>query len=99
MRRDEQAILEIAKQIMKDSPGTTPEKALRHAKDIYAKRRDYKVSSEQKVTDSSKTPWNELPEYVRVNIKRQKKAEKIREKARRKLPNTRFVRGGKVSPK
>jgi len=97
----EQDILEIAKEIMRESHGTTPQKALRHAKDIYQNRGSYKVTSEEKPTNDKKTSWEKLPEHIRENIKKQRKAEiEIeREKEGRTLPTIHFVSGGKVSPK
>lgn len=99
MNKYQQDILEIAKAFMLESPGTTPQKALRHAKDIYRNRGSYKVTSEEKQTIAVKTPWNELPEHVRENIKKRRKIEAEREKEGRTLPTAHFVSGGKVSPK
>jgi hypothetical protein len=99
MKKYEKDILEIAKEIMHESPGTTPQKALRHAKDIYRNRGNYKVTSEEKPTNDEKTPWEKLPEHIRENIKKQIKAKAEREKEGRILPTAHFVSGGKVSPK
>ncbi len=99
MNKYQQDILEIAKAFMLESPGTTHQKALRHAKDIYRNRGNYKVRAEEKQTVDTKTPWNKLPEHVRENIKKQRKVETEREKEGRTLPTAHFVSGGKTSPK
>ncbi len=99
MNEYQQDILEIAKAFMRDSPGTTPQKALRHAKDIYRNRGKYKITSEEKQISNIKTPWNELPEHVKANIKKRKMAETERKKRGMVLPAIHFVSGGKVSPK
>jgi hypothetical protein len=99
MNKYEQDILEIAKAIMRESPGTTPHKALRHAKDIYRNRGRYKFTSEEKPTNNQRTPWEKLPEHVRETIKKQKRAETERKEEGRALPTAHFVSGGKVSPK
>lgn len=46
-----------------------------------------------------KTPWNELPEHVRLNILRVREAERKRKETGGKLPSATFVSGGKVAPK
>ena len=99
MKKYEQDIFEIAKEIMYESPGTTYQKALRHAKDICRYRGNYKVTAEEKPTNDEKTPWEELPEHIRENIKKQRRAKAEREKKGRILPTAHFVSGGKVSPK
>ena len=48
MNEYEQKIIEIAQEIIRDVPGTSPQKALRHAKDIYRNREKHKVSAEEK---------------------------------------------------
>lgn len=99
MKKAEEEILKIAKSIMRESLGTTPQKALRHAKDIYRTRGQYKVTAEKKSTSQEKTPWEKLPEHIRETIKRQKQAATAREADGRLLPTAHFVSGGKVSPK
>lgn len=99
MNKYQQDILEIAKALMLESPGTTHQKALRHATDIYRNRGVYKVTSEEKQLIDVKTPWNELPEHVRDNIKKRRKIEAEREKEGRILPTAHFLSGGKISPK
>lgn len=98
MKQNRETILEIAKAIMRESPGTTPQKALRHARDIYRNRGKFKVAAEEKATSEEKTPWKQLPKYVKETIRKQKRAEAEREKDGRSLPTTHFVSGGKVSP-
>lgn len=98
MKQNTEAVLEIVKAIMRESPGTTLQKALRHARDIY-RNRGKKVAAEEKATSDEKTPWKQLPEYVKETIRRQKRAEAEREKEGRSLPTAHFVSGGKVSPK
>ncbi|MDD4904719.1 MAG: hypothetical protein PHD39_00985 [Methylobacter tundripaludum] len=99
MSKYERDILQIAKEMMRESHGTTYQKALRHAKDIYRNRGSYKVTSEEKPTNDERTPWEKLPEHIRENIKRQRKTKVEREKEGRVLPPVHFVSGGKVSPK
>jgi hypothetical protein len=99
MNKSEQEIFEIAKAIMHDSPGTRPQKALRHAKDIWRKRGKYKITAEVKSQSQLRTPWDKLPEHIRETIKRQHRAEKERRKKGHVLPTAHFVSGGKVSPK
>ena len=99
MNKFEQDILDIAKAFMLESPGTTPHKALRHAKDIYRNRGSYKGTSEEKSTIDARTPWNKLPEEVRENIIKRRKIEAERANEGRTLPTAHFVSGGKVSPK
>lgn len=99
MNHTEQTIIEIAKEIMRESPGTTPQKALRHAKDIYKHRGHYKVRADDKKPSYARTPWDKLPENIRRTIEKQRAAEEDRKRNGRRLPNTRFVPGGKVSPR
>ncbi|WP_429231104.1 hypothetical protein [Aeromonas veronii] len=99
LSRDQVEIIELAKQIIRLSPGTTPQKALRHALDIQRQREHYRVSSEDKGDKNEKTAWTDLPEHVRATINRQKKAAEMRKKQGLSLPGWHKVSGGKVSPK
>lgn len=95
----EQAIIAIAKEIMRESPGTTLNNALRHARDIAKHRGFYKIRAEDNQPTHAKTPWHKLPENVRRTIEKQRLAEEDRRRKGRELPRTKFVSGGKVSPK
>ena len=99
MNEYEQKIIEIAQEIIRDVPGTSPQKALRHAKDIYRNRKKYKISAEEKSIEPQETRWEQIPEHVRMTILKQKKAQKKRESEGRELPQVHFFSGGKVSPK
>ena len=98
MNEYEQKIIEIAQEIIRDVPGTSPQKALRHAKDIYRNRKKYKISAEEKSIEPQETRWGQIPEHV-MTILKQKKAQKKRESEGRELPQVHFFSGGKVSPK
>jgi len=84
---------------MRESPGTTPQKTLRHVKDIYRNHGRYKVTTEEKSTSDQRTPWEKLPERVGKNDQEAEATEATREKEGRILPTAHFVCGGKVSPK
>lgn len=99
VNRYEKEVLEVAKAMLRESPGTTPQKALRHAKDIVRNRGKFKVTAKEKVTNNDKTPYKQVPEHIRRTISKQRHAEQERAKAGRSLPTARFVKGGKVSPK
>lgn len=56
MKQNRETVLEIAKAIMRESPEATPQKALRHARDIYRNRGKYKVAAEEKATGKDEDP-------------------------------------------
>lgn len=95
----EQRVLKIAKEIMSIRPGVHPKSALREAKAIARTRDTYRVSAEQKHVSCKRLDFKELPEYVKLTIKKQKKAEVERIKTGRKLPTLKFLSGGGVSPR
>jgi hypothetical protein len=57
------------------------------------------VNAKNSGKPQKKTSWKDLPEHVKLNIQRVKKAESERRKSGGKLPTATFVSGGKVSSK
>ena len=93
-KKSDEQIVQIALQIMKESPGTSKQKALRHAKDISKQRGRYKVTSSEKPSTSCRTDFDDLPPHVQRNIVRVNKAAAERKAAGRSLPSKNVVQGG-----
>lgn len=96
---DTALILAIAKEIVAQSPGTTPRRALREARDIAARRGTYRVMAEDKVSREERGARAPVPEHVRATIAKQNAAAEERAAHGRSLPTAVIVSGGAVSPK
>ena len=90
-QQEKEAILSLVRKILRESPKTPPQEALRYAKSMV---QHGKVSP-----DYLKTPFKRLPWHIKETIKKQKRAERERKESGGSLPRAHFVSGGKVSPK
>jgi hypothetical protein len=95
----EARVLKIASEIRNIHP-LKPKSAInKEARAIAKHRNTYKVASEEKSTIDKKTKWKNLPEDVKLNIKKSISADKVRQSKGLKLPKAKMLPGGKVSPK
>lgn len=96
-KRKDQAIVEIARQLIKERPGRGAKNALKEALDIYNRRGSYKPVSDSELHRSLELNKAPTPEHIALTIKRQKEAEVRREKEGRSLPTARMLQGGRTS--
>lgn len=98
-KKRDQAIVDIALQLMKERPGRSAKNALKEAADIFEKRGAYKlpvVAERGKPRDGKRGP---VPEHIALTMEKQRKASADRENAGRSLPSARIFQGGSISKK